>query len=112
MVAPLLSEEEREAVVKESFYEDLLTRSEDIPVEGLQTSVSEQHPALEVERLPDYEIYALPVAPVAEGEVQIPVLVMESREDRLCFPFLCRKTRTTQVQSGRFSVFVSAEKVS
>nr|PNR28953.1 hypothetical protein PHYPA_027645 [Physcomitrium patens] len=111
VVAPLLSEEEREAVVKESFYEDLLTRSEDIPVEGLQTSVSEQHPALEVERLPDYEIYALPVAPVAEGEVQIPVLVMESREDRLCFPFLCRKTRTTQVQSEISQTLLNKEDV-
>lgn len=130
VVAPPLGEQGREAIIGDSPVEDFATQSKDVSGEELQAPASEQRPASgseeragseveqppafeaekqpvsEIEQHPASEIVVLPVAPARE--VQIPVVVMESREDRLCFPFLWRRaSRTTQVQSGRLPFLIS-----
>lgn len=71
--------------------------------ESKEITVSEiqQASTSEVQQRPDAGTLTLPAAPgVVEG-VQIPVVVVESREDRLCFPFLWRRTtKSTQVHPG------------
>lgn len=110
IVAPLLSKEEKKTLAEESSVEVLRTQSRDVPAGDLpfetqQPAASElqQSPASEIQPPPASEILELPAAPGAVGGVQLPVVVVESREDRLCFPFLWRRaSKTTQVQSGTF----------
>lgn len=122
IVAPLLSKEEKE---EES--SDVRTESRDVSTEDvlqqstseskeistsenkeISTSESKEISAAEIEQAstseterPDAGTLTLPSAPgVAEG-FQIPVVVVESREDRLCFPFLWRRsTKYSQVHPG------------
>jgi len=121
IVAPLLSNEERTEDSSVVRTESLDGTSEDIPPQAstsqtILTSESKEIPASESKEIsesevqqastseiqrPDAGTLTLPAAPgVVEG-VQIPVVVVESREDRLCFPFLWRRaTKSTQVYPG------------
>jgi len=122
IVAPFLSKEE-----KEEDSSDVRTGSPDVSTEDVlqqstsesdkistseskkvSTSESKETSAAEIEQAstseterPDAGTLTLPPAPgVVEG-VQIPVVVVESREDRLCFPFLWRRsTKSSQVYPG------------
>ena len=108
VVAPLLDQEEKNAVSEESSVEVSETQSRDVPAgdppsETLQpvASETEQNTAFEIQPPPTSEILELPAAPGAVEGVQLPVVVVESREDRLCFPFLWKRaSKITQVQSG------------
>jgi hypothetical protein len=109
VVTPLLSKEEKKSLSEESSVEVLQTQSRDLPAdlpsETQESAASEiqQSPAPEIQPPSASEILKFPAAPGAVEGVQLPVVVVESREDRLCFPFLWRRaSKTTQVQSGMF----------
>jgi len=125
IVAPLLSKEEKEeessdvrTETRDMSTEDVLQQSTSESKEittseskEISTSESKEISAAEIEQAsasetehPDAGTLTLPPAPgVVEG-VQIPVEVVESREDRLCFPFLWgRSTKYSQVHPGMTS---------
>ena len=85
---------------------DTTTDSSELPADTTQVSETSEptEPAAELTQISEIQeqTETLPVV----NEVRVPVAVIESSEDRLCFPFLWRRqTKTIQLpSSGEFLV--------
>jgi hypothetical protein len=92
---------------------DTTTDSSELPADTTQVSetlvsadTSEPtEPAAELTQIPEIQEHT-ETLPLIQ-EVRVPVAVIESSEDRLCFPFLWRRRQTKTIQlpsSGKFLV--------